>query len=603
MTKYGSTTVGSLSSVVSATTPVAYPTDFSASFTDSSAIRLSFITSMKNSYTSSVLYTAQAVYQGNIYTNSGVTSPILIQNLSSATTYTCYIKVTLDDQYTGTSFGLSVNTQGVVSKTVSVAAYGNYSLSFYTNSTTGITYTTYTFKSGTGSLDISKNDTNSVPIYILAVGGGGYGGNGGGSGNYTGGGGGGGVAQLTGTMTFSGKNTITTSVGTGGVPSTFTNPTSTTLTGTAITSIFSVSTVTAYYGGNGGSNSGTGTTGGCGGGGAARTTGYAQANVLNSSYTITSYADTGTQGYRGGGGQTGDGYAGGGGGAGGAGVTAANKGGNGGIGIQCSLTGIDNTPYYGGGGGGGSSVTPGTGGTGGGGSGNGGAATANTGGGGGGGNNNNTTGTGGSGIIIVSIRKDYYITTPPTDYAMLLYVNSTTVPTKDATGVYTITGASVTSSYSQGSRTYNLSNTATTINSFTFTTNSYSICCWVYETTALNNGFWFQSSNSTGALLWNLSYINSMAFSASYNGSGTMNFNSYLSFNNVWAHWVITFDGSTAIFYRNGIKQTSGSMTGSTETSKNWIINQGCTTYFNYLMFYNRVLTTTEVYNIYNAQY
>lgn len=107
MTKYGRTTGGSISTVVTATTPVAYPTDVSATFYDTSAIKLQFSTP-KNTY-SSVTYTASAVYQGNTITTIG-TSPILLQNLSSGTTYTCYIKVTLDSTYTGTSTGLSVTT-------------------------------------------------------------------------------------------------------------------------------------------------------------------------------------------------------------------------------------------------------------------------------------------------------------------------------------------------------------------------------------------------------------------------------------------------------------------------------------------------------------
>ena len=101
---------GSASSVVSGTTPVAYPTDVSASFYDASAIQLNF-TAPRNSYTSYYYYTATAVYGGNTYSMTSTASPILIQNLSGATTYSCYINVVVDGYYTGTSSTLSVTTK------------------------------------------------------------------------------------------------------------------------------------------------------------------------------------------------------------------------------------------------------------------------------------------------------------------------------------------------------------------------------------------------------------------------------------------------------------------------------------------------------------
>lgn len=126
---------GSASSTVSTTTAVAYPTDVSASFYDASAIRLTF-TVPKNSYAYYVYYTGYAVYGGNTYSATSTTSPVLIQNLSGGTTYSCYINVVVDGYYTGVSSTLSVTTKTTYSYTSGLlfkiySGYFNDSMTFF----------------------------------------------------------------------------------------------------------------------------------------------------------------------------------------------------------------------------------------------------------------------------------------------------------------------------------------------------------------------------------------------------------------------------------------------------------------------------------------
>lgn len=101
---------GEQSSIISTTTPVAYPTDFSAAFYDSSAINLSFRLP-KNSYKQGILYTAYAEYQGNVYSKSGINTPLLIQNLNKETIYKCYINTDIDGLYTSTSQNINITTK------------------------------------------------------------------------------------------------------------------------------------------------------------------------------------------------------------------------------------------------------------------------------------------------------------------------------------------------------------------------------------------------------------------------------------------------------------------------------------------------------------
>ena len=247
-------------------------------------------------------------------------------------------------------------------------------------------YHLHTF-TGSGTFTV----TSGGNVEYLIVAGGGSGGN-----RHSGGGGGGGV--LTGNITVFAQ-TYTITVGAGGSQP-FTNTDAVGAVGGNTTALG----FTAVGGGGGGCTGQVGTSGGSGGGHGERTGAVAAA------------AGTSGQGNNGGLAGTEYGGAGGGGGAGaagGAGRVTAGVPGNGGIGVQSSISGT--AVYYGGGGGGGGYTLGNTssGGTGGGGAGGdyqtfapATAGATNTGGGGGGGTTNgNTTngagGAGGSGIVII----------------------------------------------------------------------------------------------------------------------------------------------------------------------------------------------------------
>ena len=255
-------------------------------------------------------------------------------------------------------------------------------------------------------------------VDVLVVGGGG----GGGCSPYGGGGGGaGGVVYLQSYIVTGGVYQVT--VGDGGVGGRQ-NPNEAsyweTLRGTngEDSAVFDI---VAKGGGRGASGGENGDTGGSGGGG----TGHQSATLYGGSGT----SGQGNAGGKGSGTSPAEAYAGGGGGAGAVGgdYVAGSKAGDGGMGIACSITGVQ--VYYGGGGGGGSSSASSSAygdlGTGGGGKGgrmttsttteyagqNGGNGTANTGGGGGGGGGgrgsypNGIGGKGGSGVVIIRCRQ------------------------------------------------------------------------------------------------------------------------------------------------------------------------------------------------------
>ena len=212
-------------------------------------------------------------------------------------------------------------------------------------------------------------------VDLLLVGGGGAGGF-----CRGGGGGGGGVVYKQGVALEAGTYTVT--VGAGGVPDAWTKDTrpnqssekcyqqvkssATTCGGDSELKLASASLYTAVGGGGGGSfvdgdnAASAGWSGGSGGGSAGK-----------SSVQPAGTADQGSAGGGGGGNVNNDNISGGGGGAGAAGVTpsSTSASGNGGDGIECSITGLP--VYYGGGGGGGAyeDRTPGQGGLGGGGNG------------------------------------------------------------------------------------------------------------------------------------------------------------------------------------------------------------------------------------------
>jgi hypothetical protein len=237
---------------------------------------------------------------------------------------------------------------------------------------------------------------SSLSANYLVVAGGAGGGNSG-STNPAGGGGAGGLLTGSGAVIDT-NSTYLVQVGAGGAGSNATNTAGT----NGGNSYFSGYTVTAIGGGGGSSGSGAAVVGGSGGGG-------------NFSSQTGAGVSLPGQGFAGGNAFNGADYAaGGGGGAGAVGANAASQvGGNGGIGVQTSISGT--ATYYAGGGGGGASSNSGnvagTGGLGGGGNGGRGTTssavtggTVNTGGGGGGGGYAfaQDGGSGGSGIVIVS---------------------------------------------------------------------------------------------------------------------------------------------------------------------------------------------------------
>lgn len=103
---------GTASSVISATTSVAPPKDVSAIYYDYSGVLISF-TEPKNSYSTDYYYTVRATDgSGNYRDVSGTTSPINVANLSSLTSYSFYVRVSIDgsSNLTASSGSISVKT-------------------------------------------------------------------------------------------------------------------------------------------------------------------------------------------------------------------------------------------------------------------------------------------------------------------------------------------------------------------------------------------------------------------------------------------------------------------------------------------------------------
>ena len=247
------------------------------------------------------------------------------------------------------------------------------------------------------------------------------------------GGGGGAGGLLLGTSTLTAGTTYTIIVGAGG-PQTVTGGSETYNTPGINGSNSTAFGLTAIGGGGGaGTDTNTGVAGGSGGGGSRPG-------------SAAGGAGTSGQGYAGGASVAGVDRSGGGGGAGAVGA-AGNVSGNGGIGVQSSITGT--ATYYAGGGGGSSySTTGGSGGLGGGGAGGTGngstvtigtAGTVNTGGGGGGGGyagSNQTNAAGGSGVVILSVPTDSYSGTT-TGSPTITTSGSNTIIKFTASGSYT----------------------------------------------------------------------------------------------------------------------------------------------------------------------
>ena len=462
------------SSVQTATVGIQPPTNLFVTNVGASTITIGFTPSTSFSVTNYIATTntgAQAISTG---------SPITITGLKSNTTYTTtIIAVNNNGVFSGDSFSVSATTINPSLITLSITNFQITDISG-TAITSNNPYTVYVFKNTGTNYTISYTLTSATIFYILAVAGGGAAG-----GDQGGGGGGGGVivAQVT---LPSGTNTITVSVGAGGIN--FANGGNTTITFNANTSF----NITAYGGGRSGSYSvgqagaSGGSGGGCGNGGGAG--GSVIAGIGGTSYGNVGSTFTSS---------------GGGGGAG-----AAGSGKNGGNGIQCNLNGIkDFTPsgtsygtyYWGGGGGGvGMSINSGSGGLGGGGSGGisstsntagagggsalnsggtgdttggarGGNGGANTGGGSGGGWGGFNNGSGGSGIVIIS-----YLSYP------IFTVFNTGIPSPPTVTSIVSTTTTLTINYAQQTNvttgsTYSLYNGITIYGTATYPATSISL--------------------------------------------------------------------------------------------------------------------------------
>ena len=337
--------------------------------------------------------------------------------------------------------GLTLNSaSGVISGTLpDIASTTTYT--FTVNATDG-------FSTIPREFTITSQLAGPATVDLLIVAGGG----GGGGGYYGGGGGAGGLRQLSGISLTS--NQLTLTIGNGGAGGTYSNRgTSGQNSSLAIASGTTYSTTGG--GGGAGTPGGSGgylaLTGGSGGGGSLYHTYKAGASGNAGGYTpVEGYAGGEGSGYPNS--TTSNGGGAGGGGAGGAGESvpgAANKGGQGGIGIYSSITGA--AVGYAGGGGGGvwqGAQESGAGAAYGGGRGSptpegaGSAGTANTGGGGGAGSGDlNQAGlgsgaAGGSGVIIIAYPDTYRaITTIP---GTLTYNQ----PTRSGYRVYRFTAGS-----------------------------------------------------------------------------------------------------------------------------------------------------------------
>jgi len=279
------------------------------------------------------------------------------------------------------SYGASVSITGSGNTINTATDNSNYKYAFFANNGTFVA-------------------NNNIICDILIVGGGG-----GGGARHAGGGGAGAVIYLTNQTLSSGTYNIT--IGSGGNGTTSGNGTS------GNDSIITINSTNIYLA-KGGGFGGASVNGGDGGSGGGTAPGFSGGNAVLTNIPSGKYGNNGGTGTGGGG----ESYYGGGGGGGAslAGSNAVLNGassiaGNGGNGIQISITGTNT--YYGGGGGGGVSwngQSAGSGGLGGGGAGGKGTSTAtsgtaNTGGGGGGsgfnGGTNGLSGGGGSGVIII----------------------------------------------------------------------------------------------------------------------------------------------------------------------------------------------------------
>jgi prepilin-type N-terminal cleavage/methylation domain-containing protein len=303
------------------------------------------------------------------------------------------ININIGDTYADAGATAIDNVDGnitnkiITMSNVDVNHYGTYKVTYVVSDISG------------NKTSISRTVNVRLSVDILLIAGGGGGGGNCSSCGGAGGGGAGGVIYKTDYLLSNG-NSITVAVGTGGVGGTGGSTASTANGANGANSIFD--TLIAI--GGGGGRPQTGAAGGSGGSGGGGSGGSNPAAGIGGSGTTAQGCNGGSgSSYNGGGG---GGFAG----VGANGTSAVA--GDGGLGLESSISGA--LVYYAGGGGGGSYTTypVGAGGSGGGGSGanssinngNGYAGTSNTGSGGGGGNGSplgGSGGAGGSGIVIV----------------------------------------------------------------------------------------------------------------------------------------------------------------------------------------------------------
>jgi hypothetical protein len=351
-------------------------------------------------------------WQSSIVTGSTLTAVAgngyWIDTTSNTCTITLPASASAGDQIIFTDYARKWGTNKIIIDSNGLNYQGDPDTSTVEYNTNGQTVNIVYSGATKGWIPVSDDDVTDAPLvppysaeYLIVAGGGS-----GGKNNAGGGGAGGYLTNYSvSTITLTGGEVYTVTVGAGGASQT-TSSTNGNAGSNSVLSGTGIATITAIGGGAGGTGTSQGGSGGSGGG---------------NGYFVTSSGGSGTVG------QGNDGGSGGanppeygGGGGGGAGAVGGNgtssTGGNGGVGLSNSITG--SATFYAGGGGGSANSTPASAGAGGNGGGGAGAAqsnnatsgTANTGGG-GGGAESATSGAGGSGVVILRVPTANYSTT------------------------------------------------------------------------------------------------------------------------------------------------------------------------------------------------
>jgi hypothetical protein len=172
VTPYYSGVGGTASSTISVTTNTQAPRDVSAVYVDSSGALISF-TAPKNTYSSSAVYTVRRTDpSGNTADVSGTTSPLWIQNLSAGTMYSVVAKTTLDG-----SASLVSSSSTVIFTTLSAPPLITGYTTYVTNgSRTIYIYAPTVAADSSTVINNAVVFSGSLNMQILAIGGGGSGG-------------------------------------------------------------------------------------------------------------------------------------------------------------------------------------------------------------------------------------------------------------------------------------------------------------------------------------------------------------------------------------------------------------------------------------------